>query len=246
MKKTALILIACTASSIAFAQETPKADKENTFEIHAKGFGNSTWLFNSNISDQGESQNYAPGWGFNYGLGFSAYFGNVGFAVEGLMGNHVGAYSGKYENKVGGVVLSTTDYTSKINLKLIQVPVMFKLKSKDGAYLELGAQYNGISSATYKRTGDNFNADTTVTSLYANNFYSGVLGFGFAIKLGEESPLSILVGMRLQYSFTDLKGVDALGTDLKNPFFYKEYKPTSAATGGLGIGLVYRLGKKKS
>ncbi len=244
MKNFILLFATSFLSLVSFSQETPKAEKENTFELHAKGLANSTWLFNTNISNEGESQNYAAGWGFNYGLGFSAYFGKVGFAVEGLMGNHSGAYAGKYEYKVGGVVLSTTDYTSKVNLKTIQIPVMFKLKSKDGAYLEVGAQYNMISSATYKRTGANFNADTTVTNLYASNFFSGVLGFGFAIKLGD-SPLSILAGMRLQYSLTDLKGVDALGNDLKNPFFYKKYEPTSAAAGGLTLGLIYKLGKKK-
>jgi hypothetical protein len=243
MKKISLMLIASSVGIASIAQEATK--KENIFEIHAKGGANSTWLFNNNISNTGDSQNYAPGYGFNYGLGFNAYFGMIGVGIEGLMGNHVGAYAGKIETKVGGVVLKTTDYTSSVNLKMIQVPLLFKLRAKGGAFLELGAQYNMISSADYSRKGENMNADTTVTNMYASSFYSGVLGFGLPIKLGE-SPLSLVIGLRLQYSLTDLKGVDALGQDLNNAFIYNKYESTAAAAGGLSFGIIYRLNKKKS
>jgi len=245
MKKISLILIASSVGIASIAQEAAKKEKENIFEIHAKGGANSTWLFNNNISNTGDSQNYAPGYGFNYGLGFNAYFGMIGVGIEGLMGNHVGAYAGKLETKVGGVVIKTTDYTSSVNLKMIQVPLLFKLRAKGGAFLELGAQYNMISSADYSRKGENMNADTTVTNMYASSFYSDVLGFGLPIKLGE-SPLSLVVGLRLQYSLTDLKGVDALGQDLNNAFIYNKYESTAAAAGGLSFGIIYRLNKKKS
>jgi len=249
MKKISLLVIASAISVSTFAQEAAKKEKVNTFEIHAKGLANSTWLFNNNISNTGDSQDYDMGWGFNYGLGFTAYFGNVGFGIEGLMGNHKAAFTGKLETKVGGVVLNTTDYTSSINLSTIQVPLMFKLKSTGGAYLEVGAQYNMISAADYKRTGNYMNADTaisaSVTKNFASSYFSGVLGFGAAIPFGEESPMAILVGMRLQYSFTDLKGVDALGQDLSDSFIYNKYEATSAASGGLTLGFVYKIGGKK-
>jgi hypothetical protein len=70
------------------------------------------------------------------------------------------------------------------------------------------------------------------------------MGFGAKIKFGE-SPLSMNVGLRLGYSFTDIKGVDAMGRNLSDPFFYKEQANTNAATGGLLLALTYQLGKKK-
>lgn len=248
MKNLSLMLSALSISMASLGQEmsAPKSEKENIFELHAKGGANSTWLFNNNISNTGDSQNYAPGYGFNYGLGFNAYFGMIGVGIEGLMGNHVGAYAGKLETKdTLGTVIKTTDYTSSVNIKQIQIPLLFKLRAKGGAFLELGAQYNMISSVQYKRSGENMDADSTMTSMYANPYYSGILGFGLPIKLGE-SPLSICIGLRLQYSLTDLKGVDALGRDLNNAFIYNKYESTAAASGGLSIGLIYRLNKKKS
>lgn len=230
-------------SFAALAQDQP-AGKENTFEIQAKGLGNSTWLFNSNISDLGDEQDYANGIGINYGLGFNAYFGKLGIGIEGLMGNHIGSYAGTLEFKDStGAVVNKIDYTSSVNLKTIQIPLMFKLKS-DILYFELGPQYNLISSAVYKRSGDGIEADTAVTTNYASSFISALVGFGAKIKFGE-SPLSMNIGLRFQYSFTDLEGVDALGNDLGNSILYKDYANTSAASGGVVIGLTYQLGGKK-
>jgi hypothetical protein len=241
------LLIAGTVLLSSFmvkAQDIATPEKKNTFEIQLKGLGNSTWLFNKNISDIGDAQNYANGIGVNYGLGFNAYFGKVGVGIEGLMGNHIGGYVGKLEYKdANGATVKTVDYKSSVNLKTIQIPLMFKLKS-DILYFELGPQYNLISSANYKYSGDGVSMDTVVTSNYASSFISALMGFGAKIKFGE-SPLSMNVGLRLQYSFTDLKGVDALGNDLSNPFYYKEKNATNAATGGLVLSLNYQLGKKK-
>ncbi|MBL7888076.1 MAG: hypothetical protein JNL24_00905 [Bacteroidia bacterium] len=245
MKRITLFAIAAGISFASIAQETPKKEKENIFELQAKGLANSTWLFNTNISNTGESQDYAMGWGFNYGLGFSAYFGMVGFGLEGLMGNHTGAYEGKLEMRdTAGVLLGKTDYKSSVNLKTTQIPLMFKLRSVGGAYLELGGQYNMISGADYKRTGTNINADTTIANYFSDSYISGVLGFGAGIAI-KESPVSILVGVRFNYSLTDLKGVDALGQDLSNAFIYNKYEPTAAASGGLTLGVIYRLNHKK-
>lgn len=228
-------------SLFSFAQDA----KDNTFELQAKGLVNSTWLFNKNISDTGDEMDYANGIGINYGLAFNAYFGNVGVGVEGLMGNHQGNYAGKIEFKdMNGTVVSTTNYTSSVNLKVIQIPVLFKLKSDHGAYFEVGPQFNMVSSANYSYKSNTFSGDTTVASHYASSYISGVLGFGFKIKFGE-SPLSMNAGLRLQYSFTDLKGVDGMGRDLSDPLYYKSHQNTSAATGGVVIALTYQLNKKK-
>lgn len=252
MKKIIALGIFITTTKILFSQpqEIPgpvaKPEKTNTFELQAKGSVNLTFLLNKNISDTGPEQDYAAGMGFNYGLAFNAYFGNVGFGIEGLMGNHKGAYAGTviYKNSTGLLDSITYDYKSSVNLKTISIPVLFKLKSKDGTYFEVGPQYNLISSANYKRTGTGFEADTSVTTNFASSYFSGVIGFGFKIKFGDESPLSMNAGLRLQYTFTDIEGVDGLGVALNNPFKYPTKESTSGASAGLMIALTYKLGGK--
>jgi hypothetical protein len=230
-------------ATASYAWRAGDGDKKNTLEIQGKGSANSTFLFNNNISDAGDDQNYAAGWGFNYGLGVSMYFGNVGFGVEGLMGNHRGAYAGDIK-KVAGI----TEYTSNVNLEVIQIPVLFKLKSDIGAYLEVGPQYNTISKATYQYFESGLTKDSIidVSSDYAKTYFSAVLGVGFNIPVAK-SNFSVLAGLRLQYSFTDIEGVDAVGRSFdNNPLLYTDPQSTSAASAGLMLGVVYTLGNKKA
>ena len=203
-----------------------------------KGSYNSTWLFNKNISDQGTSQDYALGWGYNFGGGATVYYGPIGFGVEFLTGSHTGGYAGDFLGK----------YTSNVKLNVTQIPLLLKLKSENGAYLELGAQVNSISKATYNRDftdNDLFDAtDNIVTSDYAKSFTSAVLGFGANVRLVKAIPLSLNVGLRLQYGFTDAKGVDALGTSLENTVIYPTRQNTNAVSGGIMIGLNYTFEAK--
>ena len=230
------------AGLLAQPVETTKHKTKNTLEIHAKGFGNSTWLFNKNISAQGEAQDYDPAWGLNYGVGASAYFGSVGFALEAFIGNHTGGYSGVIKTTDTLGVVTKYSYTSNINLQVTQIPLLFKLKSDySDSYLEAGIQYTMVSSAAYHKEGEIPKIDTAVTNYYSDYYLSAILGVGFKIQLGE-GPVSILVGLRFQYGITDLKGVDALGQELNNPVIYPKANPTVAASGGLALGLIYKLG----
>ena len=240
MKKIILLSTVCIIASTCLADD----EKKNTLEIHAKGSANSTFLFNSNISDAGGDQDYAAGWSFNYGAGVSMYFGNIGFGVEGLLGNHRASYAGTKVSTVGGTTTST-NYSSNVNLKITQIPVFFKLKSDIGGYLEIGPQYNLISEANYHYTSDGYQFDSVMTGSFAKSYFSAVIGFGFKIPVAK-SNFSILGGARLQYAFSDIMGVDALGNEFINPFVYKEGpSKTTGATGGLMLGVVYTIGEKK-
>ena len=247
MKK--VILLGTIACFCATSYTAKAGDGDHTIEIQAKGGANSTWLFNNNISNAGNEQNYAAGWGFNYGVAFNMYFGNVGFGVEGLLSNHKGAYSGAIDIKdTLGTLLKTINYTSNVNLKVTQIPVMFKWKSEIGGYLEIGPQFNMVTSAMYHYTDDNtVKKDTSfsVANSYSKSFISAVIGFGFKIPI-KKSRVSILGGIRLNYGLQDIKGIDALGRELIDPFVYpKGPEKTSAASGGLMLGVVYTLGEKK-
>lgn len=229
----------------SFAYTPGDGDKKNTLEIQGKGLANSSFLFNKNISDAAADQDYAAGWSFNYGLGVSMYFGNVGFGIEGLLGNQLGAYAGTVVKKdSAGNVLSTKNYSSTVNLKVTEIPILFKLKSDIGGYLEIGPQYNMISEASYHFTTDGMQTDSIMTSNFARSYFSAVLGFGFKIPVAK-SNFSVIAGVRLQFAFTDIKGVDALGVPFDNLFKYKTHEPTAAAAGGLMLGVSYTFGEKK-
>jgi hypothetical protein len=203
-----------------------------------KGSYNSTWLFNKNISDQGTEQDYTAGWGSNYGLGASVYYGPIGFGVEFLRGTHTGGYAGDFAGK----------YTSNVKLNVAQIPLLLKLKSKGGGYVELGAQVNSISKATYTfdyTDSDIFDGTSDEKNNYSSSFTSAILGFGANVQLTKAIPLALNVGIRLQYGFSDAKGVDALGFNLDNKIVYPTYEKTNALAGGILVGLNYTFEAKK-
>jgi len=47
--------------------------------------------------------------------------------------------------------------------------------------------------------------------------------------------------MRLNYGFTDAKGVDAMNVNLSNSLFYPTYEKTMAVSAGLQLGLSYKF-----
>jgi hypothetical protein len=206
------------------------------FDITGKGQFNSTWLFNQNVSDKGEEQDYAPAWGSNFGLGLGIRMGFFGFGLETNWGKHNAEYSG---------VVATQDYTSKVALSTFQAPMFFRFQNKGGAYFELGAQYNKIRNATYSR--ENFLPTTAnVSSNYAKSYTTGFIGFGVNARIVKSLPLSILFGFRLQYGIKDAKGVDALGNSLSNSLFYSTYHKTRAASAGLNLGVTYTIDTEKN
>ena len=208
------------------------------FSIEAQGKGAiaSTWLFNKNISDLGEEQDYAMAWGSSYGAAINFYYKNVGIGIEGLASKHVGGYSGR---------LGDFNYNSQVTLSGYQIPVLFKLKSDGGVYLELGVQANGISKANHTAQSDLGETSDNVSGSYAKNYMSAVFGFGANVKLSKKIPLGLLFGLRLNYGFDDSKGVDALGNDLDNKLIYNTYEKTNAASGAFMLGLTYSFELKK-
>ncbi|MEY4571851.1 MAG: hypothetical protein RLZ10_1068 [Bacteroidota bacterium] len=214
------------------------ANAQISVDGSVKGSYNSTWLFNKNISDQGTEQDYAMGWGSNYGVGASVYYGVIGLGIEFLRGSHTGGYAGDFLGK----------YNSNVKLNMTQIPLLLKLKSENGGYIELGASVNNISKATYTfdyTDSDIFDGSSNETSNYSKSYTSVILGFGANVKLIKAIPLSLNVGMRLQYGLTDAKGVDALGNNLSNSLLYSTYEKTNAASGGIMLGLNYTFGGKK-
>ena len=211
-------------------------------DVHAKGAANSTWLLNKNISDMGATQDYDLAWGSSYGVAANAYFGMTGVGIEFLYNTHNAAYSGE-----GSLIYG--DYNSNITLQTIQIPLLLKFQSEKGAYIELGPQLTNITTAEYDISGQNLGIDYTwdtrdVSEQYSASYLSGVLGFGSKIAFGD-LPLGMLVGIRLQYSFGDLMGVDgegfSLGSEEEPSILHPTHEPTQAISGGVVFGVTYTI-----
>jgi hypothetical protein len=206
-----------------------------SFDAGLKGAYSATEMFNNNISDLGDIQDYKMSTGSNYGLALNANFKSIGLTVEFLGGQFNTGYQG---------TMGSTDYTSNVEINTFSIPILLKLGKQTGGYTEIGISTNGVRSATYTNDLPVSNpltmAGKDVTTSY-KSYTTAVLGFGSKVSLGDKFPLILNVGMRLQYGITDAQGVDALGFNLKEKLVYPTYQKSSAASVGLHIGLTYKI-----
>jgi len=200
-----------------------------SFDAGLKGAFSTTEMFNNNVSDLGATQDYKMATGSNYGLALNANLGKIGLTVEFLAGKFNTGYQG---------TLGNTTYTSNVELSTFSIPILVKFGGQTGGYTEIGISTNGVRSATYSNSLTTATSD--VTGKY-NGYTTAVLGFGSKISLGDNFPLILNVGVRLQYGITDAAGVDALGIDLTNTVAYPTYQKSSAASAGVHVGLTYRI-----
>lgn len=226
-----------------------------TLYLEGKGGFKSTWLLNKNVSDDGNEQDYAAGWGSHYGLGASMYFNKtLGVGIDLLMNNHTGAYSGEFDS---------TDYTSNVKLKSFDIPVMLKIKSAQGGFLEFGLQYSSISAAKYTSdwnvTLPNSQVwDTTMTANVDTSFNKTNLSlvFGLGIQIKFTDRIGLKTGFRFEYGLSDLIGVDGQGRDLHKDKFpygmnipgynnYDSYQKTNTASASFMLGIYFMLGSEK-
>ena len=105
-----------------------------------KGSLNSTWLFNNHVSDAAAKyQTYVPSFGQSYGVSGALYFSKViGVEMDFLYSTHRQKYTG-----------DSAEYDAETYFNVIEVPILLKLKSSTGAYVEIGGVYGLISNVTY-------------------------------------------------------------------------------------------------
>lgn len=255
MKK--LILVAALAA-ITFG-----AQAQGEMTIGLKGAFNYTALFNNNVSDQGYELNYAPTTGGSFGASFNYRLAEkYSLDVNLLISGHNEKYDLNY-----GTEANPSPGTVEDKLKYIDIPVLFKMGSGNGAYFEVGPQFSFLSSAKETSTWpDASGLGSAVSSQFnysgrdfKNDFkgfgLSGVIGFGGDFELNDQ--LGLTAGIRLGYMFTDatteyteveagkLAAADNLSfnaifnhTNKKGDF---DYQKTMRAWAGLNIGLTYKL-----
>ncbi len=232
IKKQLLIAVAAVLlAAPSFAQ---------LLELNAKGSVKSTWILNKNISDDGDEQDSDFGWGYNWGGGFTFYFTkSLGVGADIMLNQHNAAFEGKF-----GAPLNYS-YTSKITFNTLDIPMMFKIKGEEsGSFLELGVNYSMFNSVNYHASANGYNSDTDVKDKYTSSSVAGLLGLGINIDLNDR--LVIQTGLRFEYGFTDVKGVDGLGRDLSNslmyPLVYDKYQSSHLVAAGFFLGMAYSIG----
>ena len=167
--------------------------------LTGKGLLNGSMILNNSITNN-ENQDYAFAMSGAGGIGgLFLYDDKIGASIEFLVGNHNGKYNGTN-------VLDNQKYSSSINLKTLQIPLLFRLDNEEG-YLEIGPQLNLITNAIYSSNYP-LSISSDVSEDYKRISFAGVLGFGSFHQIGRRSPLTITFGFRINYGFSDIEGVD--------------------------------------
>lgn len=243
------------------------------FELGLRGAAASNWLFNSNVSGGGSTQNYAPAFSYNYGLDITFDFSDhVAVEANLLFGTITQGYNGQFgSNEYIPLdplqdIVSGEKYVSKTQLNVMAIPLLLRMGSGNGAYVEIGPEYQIVQGALFTETftGGPANAinysNVNVAPAFATSNIQGVLGFGDDFQIGS-SGLNIITNLRFYYGFTDLKGVDGHGQNMNSSFpdgtannqlytypyggtgapYYASYKPTHSAGVSFSIGAYYYL-----
>jgi hypothetical protein len=244
MKKIMLALMLLVTVSAASAQD---------FRVGAKGFFNSTWLFNNNISDRGNDADYVASFGVTTGITSALYFtGDLAVSLD--------LFYTWHNQTLTGVLASGSDaYTSSTTVNYLDIPILFHVSSEGGPYVELGPQVSLLLGA--KETYDDVSSTlghVVVSKDFKNDFsglnLAGVLGFGYDIEASDQ--VLINVGLRFGYGITDatkkFSEAELAATDhgTISSFAHTsattgayDYHKTNRAFGGLSVGVVYKPGK---
>ena len=259
MKKTLLVLLASGFGFFASAQ---------SFVIGLKGGEAATYLLNPNVLSTGNEENYASTMTGEFGLHLEINFlGGTGIEGEIITESLNQKYKGSFSN--GGVTTypiyyqNGESYTAETKLSEIKIPILFHFQTIGGFAFEVGPEFATISNATYSASYSGQPAGQVPSlsygdkSAFASSGILGVLGIGWNFKLIPSGKLYLMADLRLEYGFTDLKGVDALGQDLNNSstnglyasnsgvakptITYGGYSGTHSAEASLSLGLFYRI-----
>ncbi len=228
--------------SIGFTASAQKA------EVGLSGGVGTTWLMNKNAFDYGDNLDPVVSIGGNYGVAATFYFTEkVGLGIE--LNNSI--INQKYKGVIGN-----NSYDSKTKITYLDVPLLLKLKSgKSGFYFEIGPKLSYLASAS-----EDYNSSLNTITFngggvkgdFNSTVISGVVGIGGRINVVD--ALTISLGLRLsggitdatkEYSLSTLSsgtGVSGSAANVGSDGTL-DYKRTTLATGGLQIGVLYRIGK---
>lgn len=179
MKKLILGL-AVTASSLAFAQQTPSSSS-NPVTFGVKGGMNVSSLSKDEGLDDQKSKI-----GFNAGV-----FANIPIAESFSVQPEV-LYS-QYGSKADQTIFGTK-YSASTKLDYIAVPVMFQYNLIPNLYVEAGPEFGFLVSAKNKLKNENNGNSTT-----SDNYKDRLQTFNFGVGLGAGYYFTPNLGITARY-----------------------------------------------
>ncbi len=249
MKKALLTIAVAAAAFTAQAQD---------FRLGLGGGINTTWLANTNVSDAGDELDFAVTFGGSVGLeGIYSFSEKAGVSIGFLSSGH----NQKYEGEISSGTTTET-WESKLKMRYLDIPILFRLTSASGTYFELGPQIGILTSA--KEDGENSSGlvnyeDRDVKGSLNGTNVAAILGFGVDIEASEN--IIVTAGLRLGYGFTDvtkeytllelaaLESADELANATSAAHFNDKddfsYEATNRVFGGLHLGVSYKFGSAK-
>lgn len=231
---------------IAFFMLVTVAVSAQDFRMGLKGTFYSTWLFNTNIADQLEAVDYAATFSPSFGATAALFFtDNLGVSLDILYAANNQKLEPADEN-LGNK--STT------RIKYLDLPLMLKISSEGGAYVELGPQFSLLIGADEDLTDSpNEYTKKDVKEDFSSFGVSPMLGFGVDVQANDN--LFINIGLRFGYGIIDATkkfSEEDINTPGKHSYFsvlaHKDaangdysYQKTNRAFGGITLGVIYRL-----
>lgn len=238
-----------------------------SIRVGVKGTGNTTWLLNQNVFDTDEELDHSASFGVNGGISATYMFNDlIGLSLDVMYAS----VNQNYKGEAKGLGVENT-YVLKEKLRYIELPLLFKITSKQGPYFEIGPKLSLLTGHREELKFDNdayqiFNTSGNFKNDFNPLQVAATLGFGVDINIAPN--MYINVGLRLAYGITDalkqhsdaelqadLGGKDPQYTILQRYSSYDsgdysggdqiyKYKRTHIATGGLLIGYSYSFGGK--
>ncbi len=205
------------------------------FDMGAKVQYGAAGLYNSAIANS-DGYDYNISTGYSYGGKLGINFGYNGLAID------VMRSTAKQEfEKTGSTAVPTVNWQSW------DVYALFR-NAKNLGYFEIGPKISFVSKVEDNLVdgGSTGTSLTDRTTNYNKNNIAGVIGFGANI-MGNDGAFSGILGLRLEYSFTDFVGPEgaatAVSAPLRDPSVYADgYKKSNVAFAGLVFELNWGIG----
>lgn len=205
------------------------------FDMGAKVQYGAAGLYNAAIADS-DGYDYNISTGYSYGGKLGINFGYNGLAID------VMRSTAKQEFEKTGTTAVPT-----VNWQAWDVYALFR-NAKNLGYFEIGPKISFVSKVEDNLIdgGSVGTSLTDRTTNYNKNNIAGVIGFGANI-MGNDGAFSGILGLRLEYSFTDFVGTEgaatAVSAPLRDPSVYADgYKKSNVAFAGLVFELNWGIG----
>ncbi|HMR89325.1 MAG TPA: hypothetical protein PKD51_14285 [Saprospiraceae bacterium] len=208
------------------------------FDMGAKVQYGAAGLYNAAIANS-DGYDYNISTGYSYGGKLGINFGYNGLAID------VMRSTAKQEfEKTGSTAVPTVNWQSW------DVYALFR-NAKNLGYFEIGPKISFVSKVEDNLVdgGSVGTSLTDRTTNYNKNNIAGVIGFGANI-MGNDGAFSGILGLRLEYSFTDFVGpegatigANGVNAPLRDPLVYADgYKKSNVAFAGLVFELNWGIG----